>query len=61
MVEKLANAAFAARLTVASLVLDLRGSGNGGKDTTKARRGATAWQLADVLLRQPVIGSNCGP
>ena len=36
-------------------MLDLRAIRHGWDDKVKARRGATAWQLADVLLRQPVI------
>ncbi len=55
IVEKLANASFAAAANGRRLVLDLRAIRQGWDDTIKARRGATAWQLADVLLRQPVI------
>lgn len=55
IVEKLANASFAAAANGRQLVLDLRGIRQSWEDKIKARRGATAWQLADVLLRQPVI------
>ncbi len=55
IVEKLANASFAAAANGRQLVLDLREIRQGWDDKIKARRGATAWQLADVLLRQPVI------
>lgn len=55
IVEKLANAAFAAAANGRQLVLDLREIRQRWEDTIKARRGATAWKLADVLIRQPVI------
>ncbi|HXC77923.1 MAG TPA: Fic family protein, partial [Candidatus Acidoferrum sp.] len=55
IVEKLANASFAAAANGRQLVLDLRTIRQSWDDKIKARRGATAWQLADVLLRQPVI------
>ena len=55
IVEKLANASFAAAANGRQLVLDLRGIRQSWEDKIKARSGSTAWQLADVLLRQPVI------
>ena len=55
IVEKLANASFAAAAKGRQLVLDLRAIRQSWEDKIKARRGATAWHLADVLLRQPVI------
>lgn len=55
IVEKLAYASFAAAANGRQLVLDLRAIRQSWGDKIKARRGATAWQLADVLLRQPVI------
>jgi Fic family protein len=55
IVEKLANASFAAAANGRQLVLDLRAIRHGWDDKIKARRGAKAWRLADVLLRQPVI------
>lgn len=55
IVKKLANASFAAAANGRQLVLDLRQIRDSWNDKIKARRGATAWRLADVLLRQPVI------
>jgi Fic family protein len=55
IVEKLAYASFAAAANGRQLVLDLRAIRQSWEDKIKARRGATAWQLADVLLRQSVI------
>jgi len=55
IVEKLADASFAAAANGRQLVLDLRAIRQSWGDKIKARRGATAWKLADVLLRQPVI------
>lgn len=55
IVEKLAIASFGAAANGRQLVLDLREVRHGWEEKIKARRGATAWQLADVLLRQPVI------
>jgi Fic family protein len=55
IVEKLANASFAAAANGRQLVLELRTIRQSWEDKIKARRGATAWHLADVLLRQPVI------
>lgn len=55
IVEKLANASFAAAANGRQLVGDLRAIRHSWDDKIKARRGATAWQLADLLLRQPVI------
>lgn len=55
IVETLATASFAAAANGRQLVLDLRAIRHSWEDKIKARRGATAWQLADVLLRQPVI------
>jgi Fic family protein len=55
IVEKLANASFAAAANGRQLVLDLRATRQSWEDKIKARRGSTAWQLVDVLLRQPVI------
>jgi hypothetical protein len=55
IVEKLANASFAAAANGRQLVLDLRAIRQSWEDKIKARRGATVWQLADILLRQPVV------
>lgn len=55
IVEKLANASFAAASNGRQLVANLREIRRSWEDKVKARRGATAWQLTDVLVRQPVI------
>jgi Fic family protein len=55
IVEKLAEASFAAITNGRELVTELRAIRVGWDDKIKARRGATAWGLADVLLRQPVV------
>ena len=55
IVEKLANASFAAAANGRQLVLALRAIRRSWDDKIRARRGATVWQLADVLLRQPVV------
>jgi len=55
IVEKLAEASFAAATNGRQLVGDLRSIRTSWDGKLTARRGATAWQLADVLLRQPVV------
>jgi Fic family protein len=55
IVEQLANASFAATANGRQLVLDLRGIKQRWDDRITARRGASAWRLADVALRQPVV------
>jgi Uncharacterized conserved protein len=55
IVEKLAKASFAAAANGRQLVIELREIRAGWDDRITARRGASAWQLADVLMRQPVI------
>jgi hypothetical protein len=55
IVEKLGNASFAAATNGRQLVRDLRAIRQGWEDKIRSRRGAGAWQLADVLIRQPVI------
>jgi Fic family protein len=57
IVEKLANASFAAAANGRQLVIDLRAIRQSWEDRIEARRSATAWRLADVLLRQPVVDS----
>jgi hypothetical protein len=49
------TASFAAAANGRQLVLDLRQIRHGWEDKINARRGATAWHLVEVLLRQPVI------
>jgi Fic family protein len=55
IVEKMASASFAAAINGRQLVIDLRAIRQSWDGRITARRGATAWQLADVLIRQPVI------
>jgi len=55
IVRKLAEATFAAVTNGRQLVRELRSIRNGWDGRLTARRGATAWRLVDVLLRQPVI------
>jgi Fic family protein len=55
IVERLAHASFAAAANGRQLVLELRAIRQSWDDKITARRDATAWQLADVLIRQPVI------
>jgi len=57
IVEQLSEAAFAATANGRQLVLDLREIRAGWDDTISARRGASAWRLADLLTRQPVVDS----
>jgi Fic family protein len=55
IIERLANASFAAAANGRQLVLDLRAIRQAWEDQIRSRRGATAWRLADLLLRQPVV------
>jgi hypothetical protein len=55
IVEKLASASFAATASGRQLLGDRRAIRHDWDDKIKARRGATVWQLADILLRRPVI------
>jgi len=55
IVERLAEASFAAIANGRQLVLDLRAIRAGWTHVVAARRGAAAWRLADLLLRQPVV------
>ena len=55
IVQKLAEASFAAATNGRQLVRDLRSIRKSWDGKLTARRGATAWRLVDVLLRQPVI------
>ncbi len=58
IVHRLADASSAAIGKGRRLVSDLRGIRAGWDDQVRARRGATAWAVADLLLRQPVIDSG---
>lgn len=51
----LATASFIAIGNARRLVTELRGVRQGWNETVKARRGAAAWRLADLLVRQPVV------
>src|SRR3954447_14029836 len=55
IVEQIAEASFAATANGRQLTVDLREIRQGWTEKIKVRRGGTAWRLADVLLRQPVI------
>ena len=58
IVQRLATASFAAATNGRQLVRDLRSTRRSWDDRLSVRRGATAWQLADVLLRQPVVDTT---
>ncbi len=55
IIEKLADASSLAIANGRQLVLELRSIRHGWEDKIRTRRGASAWQLADLLIRQPVI------
>jgi Fic family protein len=55
IVAMLATASFAAIANARQLVAELHDVRRGWEDTVRARRGATTWRLADLLLRQPVV------
>jgi Fic family protein len=55
IVAKLADATLAATANGRQLVAELRAIREGWDDRIGARRGATAWRLADLLVRQPVV------
>ena len=57
MVRRLADASFAAIANGRALVRELHELRNSWDERVKVRRGATAWSVADMLLRQPVIDS----
>lgn len=58
IVERVAIASFAAVANGRQLVTELRLIRRRWDDAITSRRGAAAWQLADVLLRQPVIDAT---
>lgn len=58
IVERLAEASFAATANGRQLVADLRDIRQRWTDKIKVRRGGAAWRLADLLLRQPVIDAG---
>ncbi|WP_217630879.1 Fic family protein [Modestobacter sp. DSM 44400] len=55
IVVSLAEASFEATANGRQLVRDLHAIRAGWDNAIKARRGAGAWRLADLLLRQPVV------
>ena len=55
IVTTLANASYAAIGNARRLVAELRAVRSGWDEVVRARRGAGAWRLADLLLRQPVV------
>ncbi|WP_149359426.1 Fic family protein [Lolliginicoccus suaedae] len=55
IVAAFAEAAFAATSNGRALVADLRGISDHWATVITARRGASAWMLADLLLRQPIV------
>jgi Fic family protein len=55
IVEKLAQASFAAVANGRQLILELSGVREDWNQRIRARRDASAWRLADVLIRQPVV------
>ena len=57
IVERLARAGFAAIANGRRLVADLREVRRSWDDRIAARRGATAWRIADLLLRHPVVNA----
>lgn len=55
IVERFSDAAFASVVNGRALVKDLRALRSQWDSRIRARRGAAAWRVADLLLRQPVI------
>ena len=55
IVEKLAEASFAAAANGRRLVADLRAIRASWDDRIRVRRGSGAWRLADIIVRQPVV------
>jgi Fic family protein len=55
IVEKLAQASFAAVTNGRQLVTELHTIRASWDEKVRARRGAGAWRLADALIRQPVV------
>jgi Fic family protein len=58
IVTKLADAALAAITNGRQLVIALRATRASWNDKIKARRGATAWRLADLIVRQSVVDAS---
>lgn len=58
IVSLLAEASFAAMRNARTLVKDLRTARRRWEGVVRARRGAGAWALADLLVRQPVVDGS---
>lgn len=58
IVEAFASAAFAATANGRALIEELHSIRRGWQDRVKARRDATAWRVADLLLRHPVVNAS---
>jgi Fic family protein len=58
IVERLATASFEATAKGRQLVTELRAIRAGWREKVTARRDSAAWRVADLLLRQPVIGAT---
>lgn len=57
IVARVADAAFAAVANGRHLVADLRDIRRSWDSRIKVRRGATAWKVVDLLMRQPVVNA----
>ncbi|MCU1357890.1 MAG: hypothetical protein JWM89_3308 [Acidimicrobiales bacterium] len=57
IVEQMANASFLAVANGRRLVSDLEAIRASWDERVRSRRGATAWRVADRLVRQPVVDS----
>lgn len=57
LVRQVAEASFTGIGNGRRLVADLHETRAGWSSVVRARRGATAWRLADLLVGQPVVGS----
>ena len=58
IVERLAHASFAAVGNGRQLIEELRAIRADWDSRIEVRRGATAWRIADLLLRHPVVNRN---
>lgn len=58
IVERFVHASFAALSNGRELVGDLRETGDRWRTQVRARRDATAWRIADLLLRHPVVNAS---
>lgn len=58
IVERFVHASFAALSNGRELVGDLRNTRDRWRTQVRARRDATAWRIADLLLRHPVVNAS---